>query len=346
MKKQLLIFLVLAPLLGIFMAGMKIYYDLHIKTYDGEEQSFTITPGETFGSVNYRLYEAGLIGSKRLFHRYSQARGIMTDFKSGDYLIKPQTTMAEMIEIFLSGRSITIPISIPEGKNLYEIGQMMEDAGFTTYKDFVKWAKDESYLQELNIEGATAEGYLFPETYRFPKKISAKRIISTMVNQYKTQTKDLDFSHSTLKSEHEVITLASVVEKETGASWERPMIAGVFQNRLVKGMRLQSDPTIIYGIYEEFNGNLTRRMINQTTPYNTYRISGLPQGPIANPGLDAIKAVLSPEEHSYLYFVSKNDGTHVFSETYKQHLKAVNYWQKTPANRRGKSWRDLNESQN
>lgn len=345
MKKQLLIFIFLAPLLGIFMAGMKVYYDLHIDTYSGDEKIFTIKPGETFGSVNYRLYEEDLIDSKKLFHRYSQARGIMTDFKSGDYQIDPGMTMAQMIELFLSGRSITIPISIPEGKNLYQVAQLMEDAGFSNTQEFIKWAKDENYMKELGVEAATVEGYLFPETYNFSKQVTAKRIISTMVNQYHTQTKDLDFSHPVLKNEHEVITLASVVEKETGASWERPMIAGVFINRLNKGMRLQSDPTIIYGIYEDFKGNLTRRMINQTTPYNTYRISGLPEGPIASPGLDAIKAVLSPEEHRYIYFVSKNDGTHVFSETYKQHLKAVNYWQKTPANRRGKSWRDLKEEE-
>lgn len=343
MKKQLLIFVVLAPLFGIFMAGMKIYYDLHIDTYNGEEKIFTISPGETFGSVNYRLYEEGFIKSKKLFHRYSQARGVMTSFKSGDYLIQTGTTMAQMIELFLSGRSITIPISIPEGKNLYQIAQILEASGLVSAEDFVRWAKDEAFMKELGIEGATVEGYLFPETYNFSKQVSPKRIISTMVNQYKLQTKDLDFSHPVLKSEHEVVTLASVVEKETGASWERPMIAGVFLNRLNKGMRLQSDPTIIYGIYEEFKGNLTRRMINQTNPYNTYRINGLPQGPIANPGVDAIKAVLSPKEHSYLYFVSKNNGTHVFSETYKQHLEAVNYWQKTPANRKGKSWRDLQE---
>lgn len=343
MKKQLLIFIVLAPLFGVFMAGMKVYYDLHIHTYSGEQKIFSIKPGETFGSVNYRLHKENLIKSKKLFHRYSQARGIMTDFKSGDYQINPGTSMAQMIELFLSGRSITIPISIPEGKNMYEVAQIMEDAGFIEAKKFIKWAKDKEYMQELGLEATTVEGYLFPETYNFSQQVSAKRIISTMVNQYKTQTKDLDFSHSSLQSEHEVITLASVVEKETGASWERPMIAGVFINRLHKSMRLQSDPTIIYGIYEEFKGNLTRRMINQTTPYNTYRVNGLPKGPIANPGLDAIKAVLSPEDHHYIYFVSKNDGTHVFSETYKQHLKAVNYWQKTPANRRGKSWRDLQE---
>jgi UPF0755 protein len=345
MKKQLLIFLLLAPLLGLFMAGMKIYYDLHIQTYDGQEKMFTIKPGETFGSLNYRLYENDFIKSKKLFHRYSQARGIMTDFKSGDYKIEPGTTMYQMIELFLSGRSITFPIAIPEGKNLYEIGQLMEDAGFTSAKEFIKWEKDESYMQELGIDVPTAEGYLFPETYNFSKRASAKRIISTMVNQYHTKTEDLDFSHPVLKNEHEVITLASVVEKETGASWERPMIAGVFMNRLNTNMRLQSDPTIIYGIYEEYKGNLTRRMINQTTPYNTYRIGGLPKGPIANPGLEAIKAVLSPEMHDFTYFVSKNDGTHVFSETYKQHLKAVDYWQKTPANRRGKSWRDLKKEE-
>jgi len=134
----------------------------------------------------------------------------------------------------------------------------------------------------------------------------------------KKKTKNLSFQTAPLNlKKNEVITLASVVEKETGAAWERPKIAGVFLNRLKKRMRLQSDPTTIYGIYEGFNGNLRKRHLLEMTPYNTYKIPALPIGPIANPGTEAIKAVLRPDSHSYLYFVSKNDGTHVFSKTYK-----------------------------
>ena len=127
---------------------------------------------------------------------------------------------------------------------------------------------------------------------------------------------------------HQIITLASIVEKETGVASERGVIAGVFYNRLKKRMRLQSDPTTIYGIFPTFDGNLRKKDLLQHTPYNTYKIKGLPPGPIANPGLDAINAAISPDRHTYLYFVSKNNGTHIFSKNYKDHRKAVNYYQK------------------
>ena len=152
--------------------------------------------------------------------------------------------------------------------------------------------------------------------------------------------KRLDFSRAALDL-HSIVILASIVEKETGAKQERPTIAGVFHNRLKKRMRLQSDPTTIYGMYENYRGNLRKEHLLKKTPYNTYKISGLPKGPISNPGIKSIEAALSPTNHSYLYFVSKNDGTHIFTKTYKDHLKAVKKWQLTRRNRVGKSWRDL-----
>ncbi|MBT4793239.1 MAG: endolytic transglycosylase MltG, partial [Halobacteriovoraceae bacterium] len=186
------------------------------------------------------------------------------------------------------------------------------------------------------------EGYLFPETYKFSPQTPAKEVVKAMLKQFKHQTRLLDLAQSHLNP-HEVVILASIVEKETGAKWERPTIAGVYLNRLRKKMRLQADPTTIYGIWKNYNGNLRKKHLLKKTPYNTYRINGLPLGPIANPSLAAIKAVLEPQEHSHIYFVSKNDGTHVFTPTYKKHLKAVEYWQKNRRNRKGKSWRDLKQ---
>ena len=141
----------------------------------------------------------------------------------------------------------------------------------------------------------------------------------------------------------EVSTLASIIEKETGAAFERPIISSVFHNRFKKRMRLESDPTVIYGI-KDYKGNIKKKHLQQKTPYNTYKINGLPLGPIANPSLAAIKAVLEPQEHNYIYFVSKNDGTHIFTPTYKEHLKAVDFWQRNRKNRTGKSWRDLKQN--
>lgn len=197
-------------------------------------------------------------------------------------------------------------------------------------------------VKSLNINAPSLEGYLFPETYMFAPGTPVKQIVQLMLRQFVKKTKNLNLASSHL-SPHEVIILASIVEKETGAEWERPTIAGVYLNRLKKKMRLQADPTTIYGIWENYNGNLRRRHLLEKTPYNTYKISGLPLGPIANPSLAAIKAVLTPKEHQFIYFVSKNDGTHVFTPTYKEHQKAVEFWQKTRWRRKGKSWRDLKQ---
>jgi UPF0755 protein len=233
-------------------------------------------------------------------------------------------------------------ITIPEGKNMYQVGKILEEQKIVDYDDFIKTVKDKSFLKSLGIPGNTAEGYLYPDSYKFALNTPPRTVVRTMYSAFKRKTKNLGLNKSSLNS-HQVVILASIVEKETGASFERPQIAGVFHNRLKKKMRLQSDPTTIYGIYETFNGNLRKKHLLEKTPYNTYKIPALPAGPIANPGLEAIKAVLSPSKHSYLYFVSQNDGTHVFTKNYKDHLKAVERFQINRANRVGKSWRDLKE---
>lgn len=344
MKKHLFLFLVVSPLLAFSLAAVKIYYDVAIWSYSGEAVEFVIQPGEGFASINGRLRSQKLIRSAKLLHRYSQAKGLMSSFKSGEYLIEPGTTMLDLVDKFVQGRSITIAVTIPEGWNIYDIARHLESLNITNEKEFLTKARDADFTQSLGIPGKRVEGYLFPDTYHFSRRLPPETVIRAMVRAFEQQTAGLNFEHPFLKSKHEVVILASVVEKETGAAWERPRIAGVFLNRLKRPMRLQSDPTTIYGIYETWSGNLRKKHLQEVTPYNTYRINGLPKGPIANPGLDAIKAVLEPEEHGYYYFVSKNDGTHIFSKTYKEHRQAVEEWQKNPANRKGRSWRDLQPS--
>jgi UPF0755 protein len=266
----------------------------------------------------------------------------MTSFKAGQYSISSGMTMVNTLDLLTSGKSITTKVTIPEGRNLFQIGEILERKGITKASDFIKYAKDKTFVQKLGIPSHRAEGYLYPDTYSFQENTPAPMVIKTMVSLFKRKMKTVDFSQSKL-NKHEIVILASVVEKETGAKFERPAIAGVFHNRLKKRMRLQSDPTTIYGIYETYNGNLRKKHLLQKTPYNTYKISGLPVGPISNPGLESIKAVLSPDNHNYLYFVSKNDGTHIFSKTYADHRRAVNKWQKNRKNREGKSWRNLKQ---
>jgi UPF0755 protein len=160
-----------------------------------------------------------------------------------------------------------------------------------------------------------------------------------MVKQFNKKTALINLSSTTLNP-RQVLILASMVEKETGDKKERPVIAGVFFNRLKQKMRLQSDPTTVYGIFETYNGNITRKDLLTPSEYNTYTIPALPIGPISNPGVESIKAVLNPAIHKYLFFVSQNDGTHIFSESYEKHSEAVNKWQKNAKNREGRSWRD------
>ncbi len=339
-KRNLFIFLFIAPLFAIVLAGAKVYYSISVWQYKGPDVHFSVKPGEGFSSINYRLYKKDLISSAKLFHRYAQVNKMMTKFKVGDYLIKKESTMLDIFETLIRGKGITIKVTIPEGKNIFEIGKILEAKGVTIYSDFIKKAKNPDFTTGLGIPASRVEGYLYPETYNFSKNSTPAQVIRAMVNVFKSKTSHLDFANAPF-SKHSVITLASVVEKETGASFERPMIAGVFHNRLKKRMRLQSDPTTIYGIYEQFNGNLRKKHLLEKTPYNTYKIPALPKGPISNPGLEAIKATLNPEKHAYIYFVSKNDGTHVFSNTYKKHRAAVNEFQKKSKNRKGKSWRDL-----
>ena len=298
---------------------------------------FEVKPGEGFASVNGRLKKQGIIDSAKLFHRYSQVQGLMTKFQAGKFEIKEGMTMLGVVDTLVKGTPIQTKVTLPEGKNLFEIGAEFEENGITKAADFVAAAKDPEFMKELGIPAERAEGYLYPDTYQFSPNTPAKDVIMAMVAHFRNKTEGLNLSHQD-------VILASMIEKETGAAQERPRISGVFHNRLKKRMRLQSDPTTIYGIWERFNGNLRKADLLEVTDYNTYKIPALPKGPICNPGLEAIQAALTPEEHSFLYFVSRNDGTHVFTKSYKDHLKAVEDFQKNPSARRGKSWRDLQQN--
>ncbi|MCF8058752.1 MAG: endolytic transglycosylase MltG [Bacteriovoracaceae bacterium] len=348
MKKYWWIFIFAAPAMAFSMAALMVYYMMAIWQYSGEPIVFEVKPGEGFSRINGRLHKEGLISNAKIFHRYAQINGLMTKFKAGRFEIKPQSSMLDIFDTLIYGQSLTETVTIPEGKNLFEIAEILKGEDIIEdVSEFIRLSKSPEIAKELGIPAERVEGYLYPDTYRFTPKSEAKDVIKNMVEIFNKKTSSLDFSQAPLNlSKHEVVILASVVEKETGASFERPMIAGVFLNRLKKRMRLQSDPTTIYGIYENFNGNLRKADLLQKTPYNTYKIPALPKGPISNPGIKSIQAILSPENHSFLYFVSQNDGTHVFSKTYKDHKEAVERFQKNWRARKGKSWRDLKNKEN
>lgn len=345
MKKHLWILLIGAPAFAIFLAAIKVYYTIAVSTYDGKPYIFEVKSGESFAKINGRLSRQDLIPSAKLFYRYCKTQGLMTKFKAGRYEIKPGSTMLDVIETLTLGKSITTSVTIPEGKNLYEVAAILEKKKICSKEEFMKLAKDNEFTKSLGIPADRLEGYLYPDTYGLTEGMPAKDVAKAMVSNLKRRLKDLDFSNvPNGLNQHQTIILASIVEKETGARAERPIISGVYHNRLERKMRLYSDPTTIYGIWETWNGNLRKKHLQEKTEYNTYRMGGLPKGPIANPGIEAIKATINPQKHNYTYFVSKNDGTHVFTENYKDHLKAVDYWQKNRKNRKGKSWRQLDKS--
>jgi UPF0755 protein len=292
------------------------------------EQNVTVPPGQGLKATAADLYNRGIIRNAFKFNLYARIKGYDKKIKAGEYRLKPSFSPREILEIMVSGKVQLYKITIPEGYNLVQIAEMIPAAGLGPAKDFLMAANDGALAAELNIPGDSFEGYLFPDTYHFPKGVSPEKIIQTMVRRFREVFTSAweGRARERKMTVHQVVTLASIIEKETGAPSERAIISSVFHNRLKRNMRLASDPTVIYGI-EDFDGNLTRKDLTTITPYNTYKIKGLPPGPIANPGAEAMEAALYPADTDYLFFVSKQDGTHHFSKTYQEHEKAVRKYQ-------------------
>ncbi len=248
--------------------------------------------------------------------------------RAGEYLVQPGRTPVQILRLLEQGEVIRYPVTIPEGRTIRQVADILARDGWIDRRRFLDLTRDPGFIRSLGLDLNDLEGYLFPDTYILTRgDISEERLISLMVKRFLSIWDTLPGPSPPALSRHQVITLASIVEKETAAPEERPVIAGVFFNRLAEKMRLQSDPTVIYGL-PDFNGNLTRSDLATPTDYNTYVITGLPPGPICNPGRDSIAAVLHPAEVPYLYFVSKNDSTHHFSTSLKEHNRAVRTYQK------------------
>ena len=332
MLKKLIILLIVVLMAGIGATGL-LYH--HLLTWAdrprndaGEEKLFTVAPGQGLKQTAQALEQAGLVSDALRFTVLARLDREDKLLKAGEYFLSTAMTPREILGQMVEGRVHLYRLTIPEGYNLAQIAAAVADAGLATPETFLAAARDPELAGRLGIDAATLEGYLFPDTYYFPRGLDSPTIIATMVKQFNTafkpsweaRAKELGMSV------HEVVTLASIIEKETGAPEERPLIASVFHNRLKKGMRLETDPTVIYGI-PNFDGNIKRSHLETYTPYNTYKIKGLPPGPIASPGTLAIQAALYPVQSDYLYFVSKKDGTHQFSKTIKEHNAAVRKYQ-------------------
>jgi len=295
---------------------------------------FEVAPGDGLSRIAARLERAGLVRDARVAAGIARLRGFSTRLHAGEFALSPSMRPLELFQHIASGKVVTYPVVVPEGFDAGAIAARLEAAGLVDAAAFTALTRDAEFTRELGLPGPTLEGYLFPETYRFPRRPDPREVARAMVAQFLAAWAPLaPAAERRGLTMHEVVTLASIVEKETGAPAERPLIASVFANRLARRMRLESDPTVIYGI-EGFDGNLKRRHLEDAgNAYNTYRIPGLPPGPIASPGAAALRAVVEPAESDYLYFVSQNDGTHVFSRSYREHRAAVDRYQRRRASR-------------
>ena len=293
-----------------------------------------IPDGSTFQHVASLLEREGLIKSRSVFVLLGKSQSVDRKVHAGEYELNPGMTPAEILSKLLNGQVLLHPLTIPEGLTIAQIADVASEQGLTDPAEFLRLANDRAFIASLGIKAETLEGYLYPNTYKFPRPIKARELLVAMVEQLRQVVgPDLLARMQELKmTMHEALTLASVIEKETGSGGERPEISAVFHNRLKKHIPLQSDPTVIYGL-PAFDGNLHKKDLSSPSPYNTYRVQGLPPGPIANPGIQAIRATLYPSDSHSLYFVSRNDGTHQFSATLIEHNKAVEKYQKRPFRR-------------
>jgi len=323
---SVILFLALSSLVCFFL-DLSQYAKKPADTSSGKK-IVIIQPGQGFNATTENLFKAGIIKNRLKFKLYAILKGHDKNLQAGEYHLSASMPPAIILEFLVNGKVNLHKITIVEGYNLHQIADIVAKAGFASRTDFYAASTDASFVHKEGIDAETFEGYLFPETYYFPKVVTPEKIISTMVDRFRSvfTAKWKKRAEKLGLSIHQVVTLASIIEKETGAPFERPIISSVFHNRLKKGMRLEADPTVIYGI-KNFNGNLTRKHLTTWSPYNTYKIKGLPIGPIACPGAMAIEAALYPDNTRFIFFVSKRDTTHKFTTNLKDHNKAIRKYQ-------------------
>jgi UPF0755 protein len=332
LKKALLLagissFLIVCAALGLYIE-LRMFAETPAQAGQSNEVVINVPQGQSLKTTADLLHLKNVINNSFKLVLIARIKGYDKRLKAGEYLLSAAMTPSQVLEIMVKGEIKLHKLTIPEGYNIQQIAELVAQAGFGTIVDFVRAASDSDRVHKMGVAADTLEGYLFPDTYFFPRDATVDQIISTMLKrfwsiftpQWKEHGQRIGFTV------HQIVTLASIIEKETGAPFERPLISSVFHNRLRKKMRLESDPTVIYGI-ENFDGNLTRKHLKTRTPYNTYKIRGLPVGPIANPGKASLEAALYPDKTAYIYFVSKKNSTHHFSKTFKEHNRAVRKYQ-------------------
>lgn len=322
-------------LLGILIlcgaAGYYVYSFFCVPTgLLSEPVVLTIEKGDTLGETTHRLVDMGAVKDDLVFIALARYLGAEKKIRAGEYEILPDMAPRDILLLMLAGRVVEYPVTIPEGYNIYQVSETLAVKGFGDESAYLALMTDREFISSKGIEAETLEGYLFPDTYNMNMGMDERDILGLMIDRY-TAVFDEEKENSSLDiglSDYEILILASIIEKEAKDPDERSLISAVFVNRLERGMKLDSCATVIYGIWDRFDGNLRRSDLEESSEYNTYIISGLPKTPICNPGRAAIRAALNPADVDYLYFVSKNNGTHYFSTTLSEHNRAVYKYQK------------------
>ena len=330
--KRLLLFVIL--LLVVCAAGATWFYlgvNRPYKGYAESEQFVEIPQGSSTAAIARRLADAGVVSDVNTFRLALWVTGQGRRLQAGEYRFDHAMSARQVAEKIGRGEVYVHPITFREGLTIKQMAELYESKGFGPAKDFVEASKNAALVQAIDPAAKDLEGYLFPDTYALPRRATADQLVARMVASFtKALTPDLiEKATANGQSVRQLVTLASIVEKETGKAEERPMVAAVYTNRLKIGMGLQCDPTVIYALEKagRYDGNLRREDLQFDSPYNTYRYAGLPPGPIAAPGRASLEAAADPAPVPYLYFVSRNDGSHAFASTLDEHNRNVQQYQ-------------------
>jgi UPF0755 protein len=325
----------LAVVAGLAAAGVATWARDRAHTpfrgYGGDAQFVEVPAGASPRAIAARLVDAGVVRDATTFRVALWFTGRARDLKAGEYRFAEARSAVQVVETIARGQIYTQPVTFREGLTIGEMAEVYETRGLGPRAAFVGAARDASLIRDLDAVATDLEGYLFPDTYPVPRQAPAPVLIAQMVRGFRAALPQplIDAATAQGLSVRQVVTLAALVEKETAQDAERPLVAAVYRNRLRLGMPMQADPTVIFALQRagRWNGNLTRADLEFDSPYNTYRYPGLPPGPIAAPGRRALEAVVQPAAVDFLYFVSRNDGTHVFAATLAEHNRNVAEWQ-------------------
>ncbi len=301
------------------------------QAYEEEGVFVDIQPGDSSPVIAARLAAAGVVRDQWTFRLAVWRSGVARDLQAGEYHFSDSLSSMEVIDKIVAGQVYLRSITFPEGLTVAEMAEVFDESEFGTRDEFINQTQRVELIQDLDPEAVTLEGYLFPETYLLPRGATPADIVEAMVAQFRRSLSDELRGEAARhdRSVRDVVTLASLIQKETGSADEYQLVSAVYNNRLRIGMALQCDPTVIYALELDgfYDGNLTRENLGYDSPYNTYRYPGLPPGPIAAPGLGALEAAVGPADVPYLYFVSRNDGSHEFASTLREHNRNVQRYQ-------------------